>query len=303
MITLLTRFIDLSCSKLPMYVHSWGGLGSQLCALSLILELLERNPKRKIRLVHHTSGVTRRRLEQAIFTSFGIDFREIDDFRIAKSSGIDSSNLRKSLKSNFLSRLLQRLHFIEIQSSNDLPIHAWTVLVRGHYYRRPIPKSVLKKIRRHFSNTTLVDACPYEDLQDAVLVHYRLGDLMVLTEKDPTPKEDFLAALKMACDGNVHRIVVNSDSPSEAKEQILSMLTSGEDFGPMELVNFEGDLFAFFTATINARIFVGTNSKLSYWIALLRNIDNGHYLRTYLPKNIFDDFQLAVLDHKNTRPY
>jgi hypothetical protein len=43
-----------------IYVHCWGGLGSQLFAYSISEYLHEKYPKKGIRLVLHTSGVTKR---------------------------------------------------------------------------------------------------------------------------------------------------------------------------------------------------------------------------------------------------
>jgi hypothetical protein len=48
---------------MKLRVHSWGGLGSQLFVLAFIYDLRKKFPKKKILLVHHTSGVSRRLFE------------------------------------------------------------------------------------------------------------------------------------------------------------------------------------------------------------------------------------------------
>ena len=44
-------------------IHCWGGIGSQLFTLALALDLNKRYPKRPIKFIFHTGGVTRRSLE------------------------------------------------------------------------------------------------------------------------------------------------------------------------------------------------------------------------------------------------
>ena len=51
-------------SMLPaIKIHIWGGLGSQLYALALKIDLQKKFKTRKVVLVFHNSGVTRRDAE------------------------------------------------------------------------------------------------------------------------------------------------------------------------------------------------------------------------------------------------
>ena len=51
--------------RLPINIHVWGGLGSQLFALALVEDLAKKFPKRSLRMIFHTGGVTYRKLDIA----------------------------------------------------------------------------------------------------------------------------------------------------------------------------------------------------------------------------------------------
>ena len=61
-------------------IHSWGGLGSQLFALSLIFDLVRKFPKKRIELIHHTAGVTRRLFEVDFMLNSKTELVVKDDF-------------------------------------------------------------------------------------------------------------------------------------------------------------------------------------------------------------------------------
>ena len=46
-----------------LYVHIWGGFGSQLFALALGIDIKNKFPAKEIYYKFHTSGVTKREIE------------------------------------------------------------------------------------------------------------------------------------------------------------------------------------------------------------------------------------------------
>ena len=46
--------------NLPISIHCWGGLGSQLFTWAMAEKIAKEYPRRKIKLVLHSSGVTKR---------------------------------------------------------------------------------------------------------------------------------------------------------------------------------------------------------------------------------------------------
>ena len=81
---------------MKLRVHSWGGLGSQLFALSLIFDLVRKFPKKRIELIHHTAGVTRRLFELDFMLSPKIQLIVKDDFTI--KSNLEVAGIIKKLK-------------------------------------------------------------------------------------------------------------------------------------------------------------------------------------------------------------
>ena len=69
-------------SCIPLRVHCWGGLGSQLYALAVAYDLQRKYPKRKIKLLLHTGGVTKRVSELDFIDSIGFEIIQISDFQI-----------------------------------------------------------------------------------------------------------------------------------------------------------------------------------------------------------------------------
>ena len=67
--------------KLNLKVHSWGGLGSQLFALSLIYDLKKKHPRIKVSLIHHTSGISERKFELESILEDGITLTEVNDYQ------------------------------------------------------------------------------------------------------------------------------------------------------------------------------------------------------------------------------
>ena len=59
-----------------IYIHCWGGLGSQLFAWILMAETKEKFKHRRVKLVMHESGITLRKSE---ISSFQEEFFDSDD--------------------------------------------------------------------------------------------------------------------------------------------------------------------------------------------------------------------------------
>ena len=88
---------------MPIRIHCWGGLGSQLYAWALFERLSIRFPKRKLRLVLHTSGVTRRASD--LNDLFSVDeLITLDDFVHPKKLGnADRYDKKYEAVENFIS--------------------------------------------------------------------------------------------------------------------------------------------------------------------------------------------------------
>ena len=140
---------------MKLRVHSWGGLGSQLFVLALIYDLRRKFPKKKILLVHHTSGVSRRLFELDSILEPDISLKLIDDYK--PNQVINQSKNKYALKYLLIKitkNILERLYiFINIdQNPNIDKIKPWTTMIRGHYSKRLISDNFLSDCIEKFTN-------------------------------------------------------------------------------------------------------------------------------------------------------
>jgi hypothetical protein len=229
----------------------------------------------------HSSGVTRRIPEVVtLFPELEIDFR--DDFR-QNISG-DSLNNRSLVK--HIKKWLHKIATISglIRSCDDdssyTNIKWWTLVLRGHYSYRSISDEFLEILSNNIqrSSDSLVSASPY-----SCVIHYRLGDLITLEEKAPVDAErltEVLLRLNQARDFD--EVLVLSDSPDEALRRI-------ESYTKFRLTKLETDSISTIYLSSNAQFFLGTSSKISFWIAGLRSLKGSR--NTALPRENFRETQ------------
>lgn len=250
----------------------WGGLGSQLFAASLAHTLKSRFPNRSLVLVLHSSGVTRREPEiLKLFPNFR--FEMVDDFTERVSH--DSHSKIPSLQS-FIRGLVRRILLVsgilaEENTSEGYRAHRWTIELRGHYFHRKVSPEFLQLLEMRLSK------CVAEDLiefQDEITLHYRLGDLLELENKsfvDPQRIGSLLNLLNQS-----KKVAVFSDSPDVAVTLIepiaKNKILHSANYPTIETIY----------AASKGAVFVGTSSKISYWVVLLRLADSGY--SSYLPK-------------------
>jgi hypothetical protein len=243
-------------------IHAWGGLGSQLFAVSIAYDLFKSFPGRRIRIVLHTGGVTYR-LPEVVTLFPGYEFGFRDDYRLDIAPQQSSEKPLNGQLRSFLKKISRILHLVE--TANDefefKRIKFWTLSLRGHYSYRTIPrefylqldKSIKELVTNH--STWLNYTCA---------IHYRLGDLLTLQEKKPLPVDLIMQELaKVKKENHLENFLIFSDSPDIALER-LSPLGS-------ELLNapYKNSLEVI-DNSVHAKYFVGTSSKISFWIAGLR---------------------------------
>lgn len=248
----------------PLRIHSWGGLGSQLFAVALAEDLKAIFPKRALRIVLHTGGVTRRLPEVVeIFPQYEYQYEEDFQPKIPESQNI-SRKSKLNLK-KFLIRFFATLGCLAYCNEDNLTkkLSPWVLSIRGHYSYRHISAEFLIRLaeRCQSLNKTLIP-----DLNETCVTHYRLGDLLTITEKKPVSEraiatEYFRIRNKMS----FRKLVVFSDSPSEARERFSSLIEH-------EMLVMDSKTCLVIANAIQARYFIGTSSKISFWIAGIRAV-------------------------------
>jgi len=165
-----------------------------------------------------------------------------------------------------------------------MQVKPWVISFRGHYSNRLIRTEVINEIKSYlFANLSNHS----EKLHDVSLaVHFRLGDLVELQSKGPISDARVANGLSVALSSrtNISSVSICSDSPELACKKI------GVHFSNINFLS--EDLDALDTLRYLSRIqsFVGTPSKISEWVALLRTT-SGLTQSTYLPIEMMTQLQ------------
>lgn len=247
-------------------IHTWGGLGSQLFAANLVLKLQEKYPYRRLNILIHTSGVTRRECEFD-FGSLNVVYRQIEDFesRHNKNTATDSVDWYQHFF-NWIAQKIRR--FLDstslIKSANDdlsfESIRPWILSLRGHYTKLNIDKSrALTLFNTMYGQSWNKGLVPLK-----LVIHYRLGDLLELNEKGPIePNRIEALIIKHEIASESARIMSDSSAAD-----LIQVLKNSAYLKSLKIMNATPQLTI--TQCMNADTFVGTNAKLSLWAVIFR---------------------------------
>jgi len=244
----------------PLRIHMWGGLGSQLFAMALAFDLVKKFPKRRIVFIAHTSGVTKRHSElHKIFPEF--QYSEIDDFL---GRGVhDSQNKKSYRRSNLLGfmKVCALKTGVLAEENDDVSglTRRWTLTIRGHYLYRPISDEFLEILGQRLLRFSRLNLKNYEE---SAIIHYRLGDLLELDNKKSINASRIASVISLLKEK--HDFIVLSDSTKIA----LSLINSETE--NLNICAEEMNVLDTIFAASWAKAFIGTSSKISYWIILLR---------------------------------
>jgi len=254
-------------------IHCWGGFGSQLFAILQYWNLQRRFPGRKLVLIIHTSGVTRRDIETESLLR-NIPFKVVDDFE--RQRGHTTEQLKSSSKTEVIKSKLYVLPKVLLKITgllSDLEntkaydsIKPWLLSVRGHYTRYPFCSADLIKLYEVISSIDS-EALGREALVDVLTIQYRLGDLLNLPEKgfvDSKLISDI--ANSIADKFHISKTILLTDSPVEASQLLDAANRNWQvaNLSPISTIKI----------CVDSSEFIGTNSKISFWIAVFRALLN-----------------------------
>lgn len=251
---------------MKLRVHSWGGLGSQLFALSLIFDLVRKFPKKRIELIHHTAGVTRRLFELDFMLSPNIQLMVKDDFTI--KSNLEVAGITKKTKKNLLVCIKFILNKLRVSINLDKyksikKIKLWSLELRGHYSQRPVSSEFLEYCLKSLN----YNPDELKKFSNTLIVHYRLGDLLTLPEKSIVrPEELIIEIIGVLEFKGITNIDVYSDSAEIARNMLSSIDSMADTVRYIDATTRE-----VIENSIHAQYFIGTNSKVSIWIEKLRS--------------------------------
>lgn len=247
-------------------IHSWGGFGSQLFTLHFVLRLSTRFPNRRVKVINHSSGVTRR-LTELDWASFGIKFSEVDDFQLESqdTSEIRGNPLKSGLKVRIKNLFLKTLITLSIlENANDETsfekIKFWTLMTRGHYTGIYLDSACVESIHKTLLTSNVNENSNIEGL----VIHYRLGDLLDISQKSPVAPgrvEHLLRDLGIPKETTI----LLSDSQLEDYSNFTRKTELLNALKPVKLTPVET-----LHTCISAKYFIGTGAKLSLWSAIFR---------------------------------
>jgi len=240
-------------------IHCWGGLGSQLQALSYYLLVQTKLPARKIELVLHSSGITKRESE-IDFLKSQINIRSVHDF-------VDNQNIsfNNSLNYMFLKLFKKPMQFllnlcklVITDDDNLMRIMPWTTDIRCTYSKINLNSELIKSLG------LLLKFDPKQVKKDIIGVHYRAGDLLTLKRESLIPIKIILKQIEdlNKDQSTPKKVVIYSDSDLELAE-FKSSSNLEFDFKKTDTLNTILDL-------ASSNVFIGTNSKVSLWVAIIK---------------------------------
>jgi len=267
--------------NLPIEIHVWGGFGSQLNALLLYWHLNEFYPQRSASLVFHSSGITRREPEILNLMSSNDSYKFIDDFRNTHEMEVS----RRSLRTKLLQRILELLRLIIFSSGYTMfHIKPWTLQLRSSYSGVCFSEKLLKNLAQKIRSAPTI---PMNCVNSA---HYRAGDLVSKKQESLISPEIFFKQLL-----DVAQASRNPQDFDLFTDSLGILTTDLQDFSHLFLPSAVFRLHSLDVSPtnllincLNSETFVGTSSKVSIWIALLRASEGKP--NTRLPKSLENNF-------------
>ena len=248
-------------------VHSWGGFGSQLFTAYVVLKLQKQFPNRRIKVVVHTSGVTRR-VSEFDFETLGVEMIQVEDYKaIEVQNGMHrihvsySYNLPQAIRGH-LYQILQWLRLVQSANTDQSfnLISLWTLSIRGHYTRLSLEELFVERLYEVLFSREF----PLETQKNTLVVHYRLGDLLNLDEKQPINVDRVEGVLDELRVHTNHLVLLSDSNDAELAEFLKSSMflkfSKPSSYDPIRTLRF----------CIDAESFVGTGAKISLWAAIFR---------------------------------
>ena len=276
-------------------LHTWGGLGSQLYAVALAIQIKKRFPYRDIEFICHTSGVTKREPEIQFFSNI---FKTKNDFEDLALNSLAPHQNNQKVFINLLTKSLLLVGLIGRCNSNHevTKLRPWILMIRGHYTGLDISShialEILQIMEKSFKNNKSIET-------NDTSLHYRLGDLINLKEKNPINiKVLSEVILKIDKNNKLNKVYLYSDSIDIALTELRNIPIK------LELIPRQISTLETVLECVKSSIFIGTNSKISIWIAILRAVSSS-INKSYLPSDLKQivNKNLGAIDLSNSIIY
>ena len=225
----------------------------------------------------HTGGVTKRVSELDFIPTSDFELIQINDFQARSNDYINQVESNKIRLRRSLVKILYRFNFIASANSNAefKNIQPWTFSTRGHYFYREVSANFYEYLLKYLK----LKERPITQSEFEIAIHYRMGDLLTLSEKSISPAYKIIDVVRQVQKThNNSKIYVYSDSPQVAKETLFNAGLTDE-FAIIDLSTKD-----VIRACVGANYFIGTGSKVSLWIVNIRRYlgeINNNYLEGF----------------------
>ena len=290
-------------NKIPLKIHCWDDLRSQLYAWALFERLRKNFPKRRLRLVLHTSGVTRRASD--LNDLFSLDeLITLDDFgHLKKLENADRDD--KKYEAKILTNGMVKLLLLFKDAFSDFGFIAscdnersvallkpWVVSVRGNYSKLVIDSEVLNAMITRAKNYNFKHLEIDSTVNFKSALHYRLGDLLTLSIKSSI-KAGRVASCITKLDNR--DLVIISDSP-EIACHLLTKFVREVRLKTLDLPIWEAIQFL-----SSVQVFIGTPSKITESVAIFRVHFAFENRKTMLPVEMKTQINQILLNELKTK--
>ena len=250
-------------------------------------------PGRRIILVLHTGGITARSSE-IDFLSSKISLLKVDDYRDSSNSkqfhNIGSKSIFSFIKI-CIKFLANYFRFVITDDRKVFNVRFWTYSVRCTY---------TSNILRKQDVILMADILGINSInleQNFLGVHYRMGDLPTLKPDSLVPFNSISSVINQMIKAGavVDKVKIFSDSILDDSNLQLP-----------EEIDFEWksvDTLQTISELSRAQYFIGTNSKISLWVAIFRlclSVPGDIYLPVNVAKNLSS---VLNLEKKNFSTY
>lgn len=270
-------------------LHVWGGLGSQIYALVVAHRLGDLMKPRRISIVFHTGGVTQRFIEIPKEALLPFNVLQVHDFQSKGSERQERQSASIYQFKLLLKKLLKASGLMSDLNSQKafLNLRPWNVSCRGHYSELVLSEKDFELVASSLSLDRK------KDIRDEVCIHFRLGDLLFLNNKSFVPHSRWFGLFS-----HQPKKPITIFSDSEPKE-VLNVLGSALNSSEPRYQNW--DSIPTIQYCLHSKVFIGTNSKISIWIALLRSF----FIRdveSYLPAELKNRVEINMMDLQTSSP-
>jgi hypothetical protein len=250
-------------------------------------------PGKRIILVLHTGGITARSSE-IDFLSSKINLLKVDDYRASSNSKQLHNSGSKSIFSFikiYIKFLANYFRFVITDDRKVFKVRFWTYSIRCTYSSNVLRQQDIV----HMADILGIDSINLE--QNCLGVHYRMGDLPTLKPDSLVPFDSITSVINQIIKTGavVDKVKIFSDS-----------VVDNSNFKLPEEINFEWksvDTLQTIRELSQVTYFVGTNSKVSLWVAIFRlclSVPGD----IYLPINIAKSLSSVLnLEKKNFSTY